>query len=269
VMGSTVRGRGYRALLMLLSACAAMAGCDSSGAGSSAAAAGGASATPGASPAPTVVPASTPSVTPSTSAASAVVKPKISKAGLSYFFTIALGTEYGGKSASVVRWERPVAMVRVHGGSGKSRSCLNTVISDFNALTATTDLKLTKDPADVELYFAPVSKFRSLDSSYVAGNDGFFSNKWSSNMITTATVLIRTTGIGEGVRCHLIREELTQAMGLGRDSNKYPSSVFYGQYWSAPTRYSKLDREIIRLLYSGAVHPGDTKNDVTRAVTVK
>jgi hypothetical protein len=34
-------------------------------------------------------------------------------------------------------------------------------------------------------------------------------------------------------------------------------------------RYSKLDREIIRLLYSGAVHPGDTKNDVTRAVTLK
>lgn len=198
-----------------------------------------------------------------------MVKPKISKAGLSYFFTIALGTEYGGKSISVVRWERPVAMVRVHGGSGKSRSCLNTVISDFNALTATTDLRLTKGPADIELYFAPVSKFRSLDSSYVAGNDGFVSMKWSYNVITTATVLIRTTGIGEGVRCHLIREELTQAMGLGRDSNKYPSSVFYGKYWSAPTRYSKLDREIIRLLYSGAVYPGDTKNDVTRAVTVK
>src|SRR4051812_24026557 len=109
-MGSTVRGRGYRALLMLLSAYAAMAGCDSSGAGSPAAAAGGASTTPGASPAPTVVPTSTPSVTPSASAASAVVKPKISKAGLSYFFTIAFGSEYGDKSTSVVRWERSVVM---------------------------------------------------------------------------------------------------------------------------------------------------------------
>ncbi|RSM74257.1 hypothetical protein DMB66_02285 [Actinoplanes sp. ATCC 53533] len=75
-----------------------------------------------------------------------------------------------------------MAMVRVHGGSGKSGSCLNTVISDFNARTATTDLKLTKDPADVELYFAPVSKFRSLASDYVAGNDGFFSIKWSYNI---------------------------------------------------------------------------------------
>jgi hypothetical protein len=48
------------------------------------------------------------------------------------------------------------------------------VISDFNALTATTDLRLTQAPsADITIHFAPVSRFRALEPAYVRGNDGF------------------------------------------------------------------------------------------------
>jgi len=47
---------------------------------------------------------------------------------------------------------------------------------------------------------------------------------------------------------HLIREEITQCMGLFNDSWKYPNSIFY-QGESKTTRYSKLDEEIIKKLY--------------------
>jgi hypothetical protein len=46
----------------------------------------------------------------------------------------------------------------------------------------------------------------------------------------------------------LLREELTQSLGLGNDSNKYPDSIFY-QDWSTVTSYSKLDIEIIKQHY--------------------
>ncbi|AEV86396.1 hypothetical protein ACWT_5378 [Actinoplanes sp. SE50] len=196
-------------------------------------------------------------------------KPKISKAGLAYFFTVALSARYGTDAHAVVKWTHPTVTIGVHGGDAASRTCLNRVITDFNALSGTSDLALASGPADIEMHFAPVSRFRSLEPSYVAGNDGFFYMHWSGqNVITRATVLIRSTGISRTVRCHLIREELTGAMGLANSSGKYPDSVFYNRYSATPQKYSALDTEVIRLLYSDAVHPGDDQPTVTRAVTV-
>jgi len=101
----------------------------------------------------------------------------------------------------------------------------------------------------------------------VSGNDGFFATNWHNHVITDATVLVRTSGIAGPVRCHIIREELAQSMGLMRDADDYPDSVFYGRY-SAPTRYSTLDKELIKLLYGGAIKPGYGRKDVIKAVTV-
>ncbi|WP_164842517.1 DUF2927 domain-containing protein [Actinoplanes solisilvae] len=252
---------GRNLLPVLLLACTALVACRSPTAGNAAPVT---SATPSA-PAPATT--TTPEPAPATSKARP--KPTISKAGLNYFFDIALGSEYGKKRTVVAMWNWKTVSIRVHGGSAKSRSCLNKVIADFNALTATTDLRLTTSAADIELHFTPVSKMRSLNSRYAKGNDGFFSAQWNDYAINRGTVLIRTTGISEGIRCHLIREELTQVMGLMRDSAKYRDSVFYSRYTPAPTRYSALDKEVIRLLYSGAVEPGDSRKTVTAKVTVK
>lgn len=205
--------------------------------------------------------------TPSPSA----TKPVISKAGLSYFFTVALGAEYGSTARFVARWTKPVVTVRLHGKvDTRSRGCLNKVVADFNALTATTDLRLTTDPADIEVHIAPVSRFRSLVKSYVRGNDGYVSTRWSTaGTIVRATVLIRSSGISDRTRCHLIREELTQGMGLLRDSGRYWNSIFQIDYDAKPVTYSKIDKEVIRLLYSGALQPGDDRKDVRAAVVTK
>jgi hypothetical protein len=80
-------------------------------------------------------------------------------------------------------------------------------------------------------------------------------------------VLIRTTGISDTTRCHLIREERTQGTGLLRDSNQYPDSIFYRRY-SSPTRYSNLDKQVVSLLYSGAIWPGYSQAQVTAAAQV-
>ena len=52
-----------------------------------------------------------------------------------------------------------------------------------------------------------------------------------------------------------------------KDSNDYSDSIFYGRF-STPTRYSTLDKQLITLLYSGALHPGDSKAKVTAEVQV-
>jgi hypothetical protein len=48
---------------------------------------------------------------------------------------------------------------------------------------------------------------------------------------------------------HLLREELTQSLGLVNDSWKYKNSIFY-QGWTTTTEYSDIDRELIDILYN-------------------
>ena len=47
---------------------------------------------------------------------------------------------------------------------------------------------------------------------------------------------------------HLLREELTQSLGLGKDSFKYPNSIFQSS-WTQTLNYLKIDKDVIRLLY--------------------
>jgi hypothetical protein len=48
---------------------------------------------------------------------------------------------------------------------------------------------------------------------------------------------------------HLIREELTQSLGLVNDSWKYENSIFY-QGWTTTNSYSEIDIKLIDLLYN-------------------
>ena len=48
---------------------------------------------------------------------------------------------------------------------------------------------------------------------------------------------------------HILREELTQSLGLCNDSWKYEESIFY-QGYSTVTEYSELDKKVIQMLYN-------------------
>jgi hypothetical protein len=198
-------------------------------------------------------------------------KPKVSKAALDYFFTVALGTGAANKTSVVNLWTDEVVTVGVHGFTNAGRRCLSKTISDFNALTRTTDLRVADGPGDIEIYIAPITKFHSLDPSYEYASDdvAYFSTHWGDDhQMTDATVLIRSDGTTASERCRLIRGELTESMGLSEESAKHPSSIFYSEFSDAPAQYSALDKAIIRLMYDGAIEPGDDRKTVTSKVIV-
>ena len=60
--------------------------------------------------------------------------------------------------------------------------------------------------------------------------------------------LNRTVGETEFQK-HILREELTQSLGLFNDSEKYENSIFYDGY-STVTEYSEIDKELIDMLYN-------------------
>ena len=48
---------------------------------------------------------------------------------------------------------------------------------------------------------------------------------------------------------HLLREELTQSLGLFNDTYDYPESIFY-QEWTETNEYAPIDIELISMLYN-------------------
>lgn len=118
-------------------------------------------------------------------------------------------------------------------------------------------------PADgtIEIHFTAAKDFPDIESNYVPGNLGFVWVWWdSSQTVRAARVLISTTGTSQKVRDHLIREELTQALGLLQDSHNYPESIFY-QGWSTVDSYAYIDKRIIWMLYREGVRAGMTPDE--------
>ena len=181
---------------------------------------------------------------------------------LDYFFEIAIGMEYGSGSQVIFKWSRDPT-IQVHGSpTTDDLDTLSRVISELNELVGGIRLELVQDNATVDFHFEPESRFPSILQEYVPGNKGFFWTWWDGPEIVQATILIASDqAVSQVSRSHLIREELTQALGLMQDSNRYPESVFYDR-WTTVTEYAEIDREVIRILYHDSVAPGMTRDEV-------
>jgi hypothetical protein len=184
---------------------------------------------------------------------------------INYFIEVALGTEFGDSQPVVARWARPVR-IKVNGSpTPADRQTLLSVIEEINTLLGEEKLTLVERDPNLNLYFVPRARFTELDPDYVPGNEGFASVFWDGDhRIYRAIVLITTERVTQRERSHLIREELTQSLGLLKDSFKYPDSIFY-QPWTDTQTYAPIDRALIRILHLPQLRPGMTEIEV-RAV---
>lgn len=191
---------------------------------------------------------------------------QLTDAQLQYFLEIALGSELGGGN-SIRRWDEDLRILVRGNPTQQDLATLRTVADELNALLeGRLQLEFVERNPNVEMFFAPESQFRQIEPNYRPRNMGFFWTRWDNNGINTARILISTTGVTQPERSHLIREELTQILGLMRDSYRYDDSMFY-QGWTEVGRYSDMDRALIQLLYSDAIRHGMNRQDVLRALS--
>ena len=187
--------------------------------------------------------------------------PRITTEEREYFKAVVLGSEYGDNSHNIRKWTKENVTVGLNGNiNSTDKECTDNTIADFNRISTEVKLTLSETSnADIQIHFAPEPEFKSILSSYVAVNRGYFSSRWSDNVIMESTILIDSTNaITQTQRCHLIREELTQSMGMMQDSNLYADSIFQIE-WTETVKYSKQDESVIRLLYGGnGIEPGDS-----------
>ncbi|MEO0409495.1 MAG: DUF2927 domain-containing protein [Cyanobacteria bacterium P01_A01_bin.135] len=183
---------------------------------------------------------------------------------LQYFQEIAFGNEFGSSSRRQIRKWVNDPIIRVHGSpTAADRVALAQIVAELNTIigrhSPQVQLVILDDgdrqEANLDIYFVPHLEFPSYEPNYQPGNLGFAYVNWSQNRIYRGRILISTVDITQQERSHLIREELTQAMGLLQDSEWYDKSIFY-QGWTSTTEYTELDETVIEMLYYPAVQPG-------------
>ncbi len=181
---------------------------------------------------------------------------------IDYFLEIALGSEFGRASPVVRKWVRDIRIGVIGSPTNQDRTTLNRVIEDINTIIGTRKLRIDEQRPNVEIYFVPESEFRIYEPNYRPTNFGFFWIWWNGSFeITRSRIMISTDRITPEERSHLIREELTQILGLMKDSWTYRESIFY-QGWTDTTAYAEIDEISIEILYRSEILPGMTKREV-------
>nr|WP_290228192.1 DUF2927 domain-containing protein [Trichocoleus desertorum] len=186
---------------------------------------------------------------------------------ISYFLEVTMGGEFGASAPRVRKWQGPVK-IKIHGSpTSEDLRTLQAVIQDIEGLTEGLQLQMDQDNPNLEIYFVPESDFRRYEPNYQPLNYGFFWTHWNEqNTIYNARILISTVGVSQKERSHLIREELTQSLGLMQDSSRYPDSIFF-QGWTDPTEYSEIDKALLRMLYRPEIQPGMTRSQVAQVLS--
>ena len=189
-----------------------------------------------------------------------------------YFAELGFGSEFEKDPSPVVRkWTSPIRIQLSGSYTEEDRREVLHITGELSELTGLSFSLVHQNP-NVRIYFTAQNQFSRLVPEYNPSNpqDGFFevnSDIYQSNVVS-ATVLIRASLTGRH-RKHILREELTQSMGLMKDSFKYKDSVFQENHEYQPVQYSLMDREVLKILYDKRIHPGMNKTQALAALRAK
>jgi hypothetical protein len=195
---------------------------------------------------------------------------------ITYSFTeVALGSEFGEAKQVVRKWTKPVNVFVTHqvGDKALHEQLLDAHIEHLAVITAH-DIKRVKsaEEANVQLFFTGESALIPLIRKY----SGAKSVKHERGAVCLAS--IRTNKADEIVsaviyipvdraRRHAkllacIVEELTQTLGLPRDSDSVYPSIFNDK--TASYLLTGLDDILLRMLYDPRMRPGSDRETIKR-----
>jgi len=181
---------------------------------------------------------------------------------IEYFNEIALGFEFGSASEVTRKWKNDM---KIFVGGTKTPIMMDEllrVIQEINALaTDGFSASVVTDSVESNFYIFLGSggeyakKFPSV-LNLVLSNWGLFNIYFdASNIIYGGIMYVDIDRASNIEEKHLLREELTQSLGLAKDSNRYPDSIFQAN-WTSTTEYSNVDKDLVRLLYHPSMQIG-------------
>jgi hypothetical protein len=179
-----------------------------------------------------------------------------------YFNEIALGFEFGGASEVTRKWKTDMKILVGGRESEELTKELEDIVGEINALaTDGFSASIVTDTADANfiIFLGAGQDYAKLYPSLtnlVQSNWGLFSVSFDvDNHIYGGNMYVDIDRANSLEERHLLREELTQSLGLAKDSKRYWDSIFQ-ENWSNTTEYSDIDKDLIRLLYHPSMKTG-------------
>ena len=167
-----------------------------------------------------------------------------------YFNEIVFNTEFDGKRENAFKWNKNMKIYVEGQKIDYLMVELNDIVSELNNIINTIEIEIVKNPteANMFIYFGSSYDFANYCPNV---SRSLLTNNWGLFMVTTVNsyMYVDINRANEVEQKHLLREELTQSLGLFNDSYKYPESIFY-QDWTYTTEYAPIDIELIKMLYN-------------------
>tara|TARA_Y100000592_G_scaffold100659_1_gene181813 strand:+ start:13828 stop:14670 length:843 start_codon:yes stop_codon:yes gene_type:complete len=218
-----------------------------------------------------------------------------------YLKEVAFGFETGSASEVIRKWMDDV-YIKVHAcnSSGVTTDInaddyaeIVSIVSELNSLIDTINITLLNTSVtdicedethagygggacyksgypqpNINFWITTRSRWETISGLDASGLGGQFTVNYGSTTghMTAARLWVNS---GESTnRNSFIREELTQAFGLGKDSESYEDSIFYETEGDGgfATAYSDLDKQIIQMLYDPRLKPMMTKEQAEEAL---
>ena len=189
------------------------------------------------------------------------------------FFEVALGSEYGSGALKVRKWGKPLRIYVEHQVSDQAlhNALLNAQLKDLRDITKLDIRRVKKkSQANIHYYFTSQKKLPALVKS-VSGNRAV---KHLNTAVCMATIRtnsndsIRSAAVFlpvDQARMHAklvscIVEEITQVLGLPRDSDAVYPSIFNDR--SNNHYLTGLDIVLLKILYNPKVKTGMAKSSL-------
>lgn len=178
------------------------------------------------------------------------------------FINISLGSEFGDGLKLTKKWKKTMKVFFNKKENEILNIEVNSIVNEINSLiTDGFKIVIVEDIKDsnMVLYFGEKEEFAfkfAIPISNLLDNSGFVSiNINNKREIQNGVVFIDSKRTTLNDQKHLLREELTQGLGLLNDILYHKESIFYHEH-NPVINYSNYDKEIIRLLYHPKIIPG-------------
>ena len=178
---------------------------------------------------------------------------QFSKEDRDYFNSIAKQTEFNGP-CPIARWTSNVKIYIEGRKPTYLINELNRIVEELNQIIEPIDITLVenKSESNYVIYLMSGNEYARIEPAAVKNID----TNWGLFVVNSGREIKKGSMYVDLDRCtsiaaqkHLLREELTQSLGLKNDTYDYPESIFY-QNWTETTDYAPIDRRLIDMLYN-------------------
>ena len=169
----------------------------------------------------------------------------------------------------IIRWVEPIRVCAAGMPNSKDLKQLDDFLLQLNyrvpEMPMITRVE-TPEEANLVIHYCKLSEMTELVPGYEEGNWGMVTYSYHSNgQVFSAVIGLARDKTSQTARNHLMREELTGALGLTGHHDAFSDSILY-RPWTTVQHLSEVDWMMLNMLYSPHVFPGWTWTQVQQAL---